>query len=526
MTISQAAEKDTEQDYQQYMLALRNYASKNVEGRKLFTTNANGLFEIYLNSLPYDQQHYNCHTCRKFIEKYGGLVFIGEDGELIPFLWNMLSASVYFNKSITSLGRAVIKGKITGVHFDDSKVWGTPQTGEWTHLHVIPPQDHIFKSLVKTPHQASAEKTQDYININKALNEYPVAAVNQAVAILKQNQLTRSEKVLGAAEWLQKLHNDSAVAIKQFKSNVIWLAVANAPSGFCHPRSSMIGSLLDDIIEGVPFDSIARRFADKMNPEQYQRPQAMPSAGNIMEAERIVEKLGIAKSLERRFARFDELQTLWTPKEIEAETPNGVFGHLDAKDVFKIQQLDTPPQKTTWLKFSNEVLPNADFIDCLVPRWGSFTAILTATNFDAPPILQWDIESQRNPFSTYVYTKGSSAETWGLKQLEYCQMTGICYQPSMWNHNPNTHHGKGVIFLLEGARDAGYRDMGNAIFPEHLKSEMYGIRSTIEAYSQKAIIDGADESTANGIAIGAGSGVIIKVKTGDIESKYIIDRWD
>lgn len=35
-----------------------------------------------------------------------------------------------------------------------------------------------------------------------------------------------------------------------------------------------------------------------MNPLQYQRPQAAPSAGNVAQAERIVEKLGIANSLE------------------------------------------------------------------------------------------------------------------------------------------------------------------------------------------------------------------------------------
>lgn len=53
----------------------------------------------------------------------------------------------------------------------------------------------------------------------------------------------------------------------------------------------MIGTLLDDIASGMSFDSVSRRFAEKMHPLQYQRPQAAPSAGNIAQAEKIVEKL-------------------------------------------------------------------------------------------------------------------------------------------------------------------------------------------------------------------------------------------
>ena len=108
----------------------------------------------------------------------------------------------------------------------------------------------------------------------------------QALKLLKSEALYRSEKVLGQAQWLYDLHR--ALPSRRNRDHVLWRAVAAAPAGFCHPRSSMIGTLLEDLAAGMPFDDVSRRFAEKMHPLLYQRPQAAPSAGNIAQAEKIV----------------------------------------------------------------------------------------------------------------------------------------------------------------------------------------------------------------------------------------------
>ncbi len=45
-----------------------------------FTTDADpdSLWATYLDNLPADRQHYDCHACRRFIQKYGGLVTISD----------------------------------------------------------------------------------------------------------------------------------------------------------------------------------------------------------------------------------------------------------------------------------------------------------------------------------------------------------------------------------------------------------------------------------------------------------------
>lgn len=131
--------------------------------------------------------------------------------------------------------------------------------------------------------------------------------MQQAVHLLQSDALFRSDKVLGPAQWLLELKQaiDNAPARKR---NITWRYVATAPAGFCRPESTMIGTLLDDLEAGMPFEQVANRFRQKMDPLKYQRAQALPSAGNIQQAEILIEKLSGARALKRRFAREDELQ--------------------------------------------------------------------------------------------------------------------------------------------------------------------------------------------------------------------------
>jgi hypothetical protein len=356
--------------------------------------------------------------------------------------------------------------------------------------------------------------------------------VKQALNLLETDSLYRSEKCLGVARWFYDLHiKRSSAENSRAKENMVWYAVATAPVGYCHIKSTMIGTLLDDIVAVLPFETISRKFAEKMHPLQYQRPQAAPPSGNITRAEDIVEKLGIRKSLDRRFARVEELEKIWTPKEKkEQASGSGVFSHLIPKDSKKadIPDMNIPAITMTWRKFSETVLPKAESIEYYAPAHSEcYSAITTAADMEAPPILQWDKEDRRNPFSWYLYNGGSSYHDWNL-HTGYCKVTGICLQPSMWYGGNNSHISEGVFLILEGAKDTRYKTAGNALFPETLKSELREIRSTIEAYSKDAVLGGYDDSSACGIRLGSKypSDIMLRVTTSTGAATYKIDRWD
>lgn len=517
--------------YPEFLESLENCFRSTVgQNTKLFTTNCGELFDLFLDNLPTEaRQHYTCTACRRFVNNYGGLVTISDVGEIASVLWDEKNTPQFFVAAVKTMKTIVLKSKVTGVFISGDVVLGYPVTGKWQHMSALLPSTLVYHSKLKTANQLMAEKREDFRILITGLLEYPIEAVEQALILLKTESLYRSEKCLGVAEWLRGLHiSRSNTKNSRIRDNLAWLAVGTAPTGYCHVKSSMIGTLLDDIITELPFSEVSRKFAEKMNPLHYQRPQAAPTAGNIKQAEAIVEKLGIQKSLVRRFARLEELNTVWKPKvRSEKLRGTGMFAHLEAKNQKeKPKQMEIPAITITWEKFARTVLPLAENIEFLIKDIDNFSAILTAAHKDAPPILQWDSLERRNPFSHYVYNGGSPYTRWGLSR-GYCDVTGICFQPSEWYGN-FSNQGKSVSFILEGAKDSSYKTCGNALFPETLKSELREIRSTIESFSKNAIIEGYEEASACGIRLQSGEKLdaTFRVTTSTGTAIYKLDRWD
>lgn len=497
----------------------------------LFTTDAEGMWQAYLDSFYGDQrQYHNCHACHQFIERFGGLVTINNSGLTDSAIWNEVDAPDFYKPAVQAMKRLARRSHVTGVFLSAEPVWGSPVTGIWRHFAIKPPKEMIYnKHAILTTGQMMAEKREDYCTVQRALAEFSLPMVEQALTMLQTESLYRSEKVLGQAQWLRDLHVARGNVKGTAQDNLTWKAVALAPMGFCHPRSSMIGTLLEDIAAGLDFSEISRRFAEKMHPLQYQRPQAAPSVGNIAQAEKMVEKMGIAASLRRRFARLDEIEALWLPTASkDASKGGGVFSHLQPKsDAPPICGFDTPAVTMTWDKFARTVLPEALEIEFFTPRGNAnYAALVTAVDPEAPPILQWDAEGQRNPVSWYVWHGGSSAAQWGLIGGRFQRVSAVTLKPSMW-HGGNEHQGAGVMFILDGAKESR-TDVGLALFPEILKSELREIRSTIEAFSRKGKLEGVEDASACGIVLmrGVNWNTRFRVRSSISTVEYKLDRWD
>lgn len=517
-------------DYDAYLARVNARFLANVgdSPAPLFTTDAEGLWEAYLGAFDGPaRQYHNCHACRQFIERFGGLVTIDETGRTASAIWSEEDAPEAYLPAVAAMARLARRGKVTGAFMSSDATWGSPVTGIWKHFHVRPPARLVYRRATLTAGQAMAEKREDFKTVMHALNEFTQPMIEQALTLLRTDALYRSEKVLGQAEWLHALHVARAAAQGSNRANVVWRAVAQAPAGFCHPRSSMIGTLLEDIAAGMDFGDVSRRFAAKMHPLAYQRPQAAPSAATIAQAEKVMEQLGAAGSLARRFARLDEIRALWRPTVMPQPATTGVFGHLLPKGQGAAPMTGVPPVTMTWEKFQREVLPTAQRIEWYAPpSRQSFCGLVTAVNPDAPPILQWDREGARNPVSWYFWHGGSLPSEYGLATATWHDVEAVALKPSMWNGGQE-HQGKGVLFVIAGARES--RMHGSGLFPECLRSEFHGVRSVIEAYSRSAEIAGLHEPHAAGIMVSAGRDtwdVRLRVTSAGRPVEYRLDRWD
>jgi len=522
-----------------FKAAFNAKAVYDITGKALFTTDATNLWDVYLKSFSdADRQHHNCAACRKFIERYGHVVTITPEGQTVSPLWAsyVYEGEPLMSAAMQALNKAVSRAKVTGVFYSSEDVWGQDVTGMWMHMCVKPPAEHVFKNVLVTADQAMAAKREDFKNINVALSEYSLPLLNAAVKILEADALFRSEKVLGPATWLRDVKagteadkGRSVPTVKNGRQNRVWLAVATAPAGFCHPRSSMIGTLLDDLTV-YGFDQAARRFNAKMNPLAYQRPTAAPSEGTIRQAEEIVSKLGAAGALDRRFCRLDEIEGAFyrhaDPPSAAETISREVFGHL-RKAENPVLPLVLPTKKMTWIKFQETVLPSADSIELYLAGMARYNLapLITAVNPDATPILQWDGELRRNPVSWYVWVGGSTLHQFGLS-VGYTKVLAITNKPCHW-HGPFQHFKEGLLFVLEGAKDT--RNEGAGLFPEILRSEFHGVRSVIEAHSRRQKVQETEGPLAQGLLVEKNEDwteVTIRVTSGKDKATYKLDRWD
>jgi hypothetical protein len=523
--------------YPAFLAAVRaHFARATGGGGHLFTTTATGLFEAFLAALPAPhRQQFTCAACRRFVDAVGGIVTVDAAGSATSPLWDPDGVPAFFRAPVAAIAARVASAAVDGVYLSSAATWGQPVTasakppGAWHHLAVA--STRVFRAPLLTAGQAMAGAREEYAMLCRGLAEFPLEVVAQAHALLSTGNLFSSEKCLGVATWLRDLHVARRAAVRtDRRDNLTWRAVAGAPAGYCHVRSGMIGTLLEDITAGLGFADIKARFDAKMHPLQYLRPQAAPSAGNIAQAEAVVAKLASAGALARRFAQVDELQALWRPAPVaEPARASGVFGHLLAPRA--PTPITQPAITMTWTKFVRTILPTAAQLEFMVPAGKlSYAALVTAADPAASPILQWDLEDQRNPFSWYLYAEGSLPAAWNLTAGRHQPVTAIALQPSMWSGDGKfAHHGLAAFLILDGARDVNY-ERGGGFFPSLLKSEYHGVRATLEAHAQGAVIAGAQAASACGLRLQQRAtetwAHALRVTASGAVQTYVIDRWD
>lgn len=479
----------------------------------VFMTNGHGLFDVFLANLPEKfRQHYNCNICRDFFTRFGQLVTVDKKGNKTPLLAT-IKAPAFFRQAIAAVVNVVQATPIESVFYSSENFCGTAKTGEWSHPSFKTPKQCRVSSFTQDFGQMMAVNREEYKMLHRLGYEFRPSQISRAIDLLKNDpRFKQADKHVWLAE-------KALEVISAGPGDIVWHYAAILPSGVAHFKNSVVGALVKNLQDGKSVSACAREWNEMLHPLQYMRPQAPATEGNIEAAERIVAKLGIERSLERRYARADEVPLLWVPKHPARHS--GVFSAL---------RRGKEPQPLsaghiTWVKFYRDVLGSATSMEmCLRP--GNYAAIVTATHADAPPILKWDREELRNPFNWYLYHGGSRPHDWNLGGSDsWCSIVGVTARPDLY-----TIGGKGgVVLILDGCRDT--RNGGLALFPDTLRPELREIRATIEEFSRQGRISGGvgTAQLASGYMLQEADeacNIKVKVTVGSVVKIYTIDRWE
>lgn len=366
---------------------------KKVATNTLLQVNGEYLPMLFLDNLPQQlRQHYNCNCCISFLRKFGGIVSVDGDGKVTSPLWNPEEVPDHFKQSIEALKKEVESSPIINVFLTSEEVIGTPfnettSGGVWKHFSLDIPRASRYVKTTLSSGQKRAELREDVKILKRGLDEFSLDVCTKALAYLTSGSFYRAEKADDRIEWIIKCKKDIAGKSSEAVNNLLFLFAAKAPIGWAKIKSSIVGTLLEDIEKGLSTEQVKRNWETKMS--GYMRATVAPTAGNVAAAEKVVAELDAAGSLERRYATMEDVKDfLWKAKETKKE---GLFSDLVTKPTAVKDALEIPSTKMSWSKFVEKVLPTVLDVSMKVPNTGNtFFALTAASDAESNNILQWD----------------------------------------------------------------------------------------------------------------------------------------
>lgn len=498
-----------------------------------------------------DRQHYNCAACKHFLRKYGTLVTIDATGNMESLIWDPdVAVGETFKQIVSNLKQIVERGEIIDVlrsNLDNSRSDETKYSGlemcslgdlgsdEYLHLHAdINYKNMKVFSLKKIP---SIESTNDIYRVCVAtLNRWKLETIKDCYTLANIGKLNKEESKSRLNLLMQIVEDITNTKNLKLRNGKRWLYAFKYKDVLYGFASSVEGALLDDYSEGYDVDTCIERYNKYVDPINYKRPTSLPTGTLVKEAEKIIADLGLADSLKRRIAKFDDVKDfIWRPaEEKKQDEVTGVFGNVKTSDNKSSNKANTKMDLTrsqttmTLTKFMKEVAPRATkmFLRFSASKVYPFFTFTTEAIEGSKPIMVHDKEDNRNPLSMYTYYSGSFATSFNIYSA-LVEVLGVTRSPeNMKNHmeHPDYYY----AFILKNCRDLKMNG-GSGLFPDLLIKELYPVRKVIEEYSKNTPIEDIDKYTqaAAGLCMcGKNINMEVRVETENTIEAYLIDRME
>lgn len=485
------------------------------------------LFDIFLENIPENaRQHYNCNTCRKWFETFGGVLIVESveeatrpiDVAISPF-WTLLPEELQlipdvFHNAINAMNAALstgVEGKsnLKPFYYSSkdyrSNVWGVAEKGGFEHMHFE--SNPIFDYKLAKPNVNAAEN--EFIDkrlepANRNLNSYALEHFETLQSLLKAGSLYTQASALKSVELYIKLHQ-----LRKQNYNLFIKEINLAYDGAILIAGGVVGAALDLIVADAPLDKIQSLWNQMVDPLKYQR-QGNVSEGTIKVANKLIAEMGLEDSLLRAFARLEDVEKhiVWKPRIVEqtetSKPSGGVFDKLLNTPAVKDSKIQKYKEggtiECTWSTFVSKHLPTLNSLSYLRGMAGvrhSLVQLTTEAIKGSKPLYRHDKLENRNPLSFYLYSDGSYFANFNLGN-ESAEVIGIIPPPGL---SDDDNRG-GVILLLKGAKDL--QNNQSAIFPDSVLPELHPVRAAIEMYSRNTPLKELTPKDKAGFDIAAG----------------------
>ena len=298
------------------------------------------LWERYLAAFPEGtnlvfkkKTEHDCSTCRQFIRRAGNVVSVTDQGavrtvwddaaEKAPHPYNVVAAAlrdVVAAAGIADLFRVSTKENSFGAAATRSMgADGVALT--WNHLHT----DAIPRALqAMSPDQACGDYRTTVQVFTRGLVELAPSAIETVLALIEANNLYRgAEHKRAVVEFMAAQQTYQGKSPRE-QAIFAWTNAVGPASRF---RNTVIGTLVQDLSDGVDVEHAVKSFETKVAPTNYKRTSAVITPAMVKKAMETIETLGLEPALERRFATIADISVndvKWVDGSVKPAMKGGI----------------------------------------------------------------------------------------------------------------------------------------------------------------------------------------------------------
>lgn len=283
----------------------------------VFVANLEGddLWTKYLAAFPEGtdpifkkRTEHDCSCCKQFIRRAGCVVTIS--GGKLRTVWDEAAknAPEFYQQVATALRDTVAVAGIRDI-FRVSKnehQFGSKQThsldketqkaSTWDHFYTGAIPGRLQAALPDTDRGNYRTTVQVF---ERGLVELTADAVGTVLSLIDGKNLYRGEEHRNAVVEFQKMQRAFLASPSVERSLFTW---ANAGSYAARFRSTVIGTLVQDLSEGQDIERAVRSFEAKVAPQNYKRTTALITPKMVEKAMETIQELDLESALERRYA--------------------------------------------------------------------------------------------------------------------------------------------------------------------------------------------------------------------------------
>lgn len=284
------------------------------------------LFTTYLENIEPDdnpifreRRYFDGTYDHNFIRRVGNLAMITPDYKLVS-LWDFESHTLFENAR-EALSNAIHNGQIVDIYLEKERIAGHKPNADnenpsiiWEHYYVELPDTLVNTRNIDT---AKHEVRDAHDVLKRTVQEVNVEDLQTVIDLIQENNLYRGQEFLSNLKKWVDLKKDYD---NHQSEEYLWFNAIKFGRSVGY-RSTVIGTLISDLYNGVELESAIKMYESKVAPHNYKRPKSIVTAKMVEDAKETLEQLGFLDSIYRRAAKLTDIpadKILFTSQEQKA----------------------------------------------------------------------------------------------------------------------------------------------------------------------------------------------------------------